>query len=91
MSQPLPHYATAGKFERSTVDISTDRAILERNDLLLACAHVLQTSGQSTFETVQAAERLGAQLGLHATLIAHWEELETRALNPSFGGSTRSH
>jgi len=79
MSQPLPKYATAVRFERSTVDIAADRPILERSDLVLACARVLHTNGQSTYETVQAAERLGTQLGLRATMIAHWEELELRA------------
>ncbi len=79
MSQPPPKYATAARFERSTVDMAADRPILERSDLVLACAHVLHTNGQSTHETVQAAERLGTQLGLRATVIAHWEELELRA------------
>src|SRR6266576_2931827 len=79
MSQPLPKYANAARFERSTVDMAADRPILERSDLVLACAHVLHTNGQSTHETVQAAERLGTQLGLRATMIAHWEELELRA------------
>src|SRR6266404_3526126 len=79
MSQPLPKYATAAKFECPTVDIAADRPILERSDLVLACAHVLHTNGQSTHETVQAAERLGTQLGLRATMIAHWEDLELRA------------
>ena len=79
MSQPLPKYATAARFEHSTVDMAADRPVLERSDLVLACAHVLHTNGQSTHETVQAAERLGAQLGLRATVIAHWEELELRA------------
>src|SRR5258708_36309384 len=59
--------------------MATDRPILERSDLVLACAHVLHTNGQSTHETVQAAERLGAQLGLRATMIARWDELELRA------------
>src|SRR5260370_4919242 len=79
MSQPLPKYATAARFERSTVDMAADRPILERSDLVLACALVLHTNGQSTHETVQAAERLGTQLCLRATMIAHWEELELRA------------
>ncbi len=79
MSQPPPKYATAARFERSTADMAADRPILERSDLVLACAHVLHTNGQSTHETVQAAERLGTQLGLRATVIAHWEELELRA------------
>jgi uncharacterized membrane protein YjjP (DUF1212 family) len=79
MSQPPPEYAIAARFERSTVDMAADRPILERSDLVLACALVLHTNGQSTHETVQAAERLGTQLGLRATMIAHWEELELRA------------
>jgi uncharacterized membrane protein YjjP (DUF1212 family) len=79
MSQPLSKYPTAARFERSTVDVAADRPILERSDLVLACAHVLHTNGQSTHETVQAAERLGTQLGLRATMIVHWEELELRA------------
>src|SRR5258708_12696990 len=79
MSQPLPKYTTAARFECSTVDMAADRPIFERSDLVLACAHVLHTNGQSTHETVQAAERLGTQLGLRATMIAHWGELELRA------------
>jgi Uncharacterized conserved protein len=59
--------------------MAADGPLLERSDLVLACAHVLHTNGQSTHETVQAAERLGTQLGLQATMIAHWEELELRA------------
>src|ERR1700739_3581636 len=74
MSQRLPKYATAARFARSTVYMAADPHILERSDLVLACAHVLHTNGQSTHETVQAAERLGAQLGLRATMIGHWEE-----------------
>src|SRR5258708_19182573 len=79
MRRPQPKNATAARFERSAVDMAADRPILERSDLVLACAHVLHTNGQSTHETVQAAERLGTQLGLRATVIAHWEELELRA------------
>src|SRR5712664_3406598 len=79
MSQPLPKYSTAARFGRSTVDVAADRPNLEPSDLVLACAHVLHTNGQSTHETVQAAERLGTQLGLRATMIAHWEELELQA------------
>jgi len=79
MSQPLPKYATAARSECSTADMAADRFITERSDLVLACAHVLYVNGQSTHETVQAAERLGTQLGLRATLIARWEELELRA------------
>jgi uncharacterized membrane protein YjjP (DUF1212 family) len=79
MSQPLPKHATAATFELSTVEMAADRTILERSDLVLACAHVLHTNGQSTHETAQAAERLGTQLGLGAMVIPHWEELEMGA------------
>jgi uncharacterized membrane protein YjjP (DUF1212 family) len=46
---------------------------------VLDCAHLLHTNGQSTHETVQAAERLGTELGLRATIIANWQDLEPRA------------
>jgi uncharacterized membrane protein YjjP (DUF1212 family) len=79
MSHPPAKHATAVRLERSTVDQAADRSILERSDLVLASAHVLYTNGQSTHETVEAAEWLGTHLGLRATLIPHWEELELRA------------
>lgn len=60
MSQPLPKFATAATLERSTVDMAADRPILERSDLVLACAHVLHRNGQSTHLKVEAAEWLGA-------------------------------
>ncbi len=78
MSQPLPKYAPVARLTRSSVDMTADRLIFERCDFVLACAHVLYTNGQSTHETVQAAERLSAELGLRATMIPHWEELELR-------------
>src|SRR5438445_13015590 len=83
MSQPPPKYATAARFERSTLDMAADRPILERSDLVLACAHVLHTNGQSTYEMVQAAELLGTQICLRDTMIVHWEELELRAADGS--------
>jgi hypothetical protein len=43
----------------------------------------LHANGQSTHETVQAAERLGTELGLRATLILRWEEIELRAADSS--------
>lgn len=76
---PQPKHAAGLRFEGSTVDMARDRAIVERSDLVLACAHLLHTNGQSTHETVQAAERLGNELGLRATIIANWEDLELRA------------
>src|SRR5262245_15801036 len=78
MSQPPPKNAAA-RLKRSTVEGAADLPIVERSDLVLSCAHVLHTNGQSTQETVQAAERLGTELSLRATMIPHWEELELRA------------
>src|ERR1700757_244672 len=72
-------YKSANDIRLMSSGTATNRSILERSNLVLACAHVLHTNGQSTHETVQAAERLGAQLGLRATMIAHWEELQLRA------------
>jgi len=75
-SQPLPKYANRREIRAFRESIwSADGRILEPSDLELACAHVLHSNGQSTHETVEAAERLGTQLGLRATMIAHWEEL----------------
>jgi uncharacterized membrane protein YjjP (DUF1212 family) len=51
----------------------------ERSDLVLAFARVLHENGQSTDETVAAAERLSNQLGLRATFIPGWGELELQA------------
>jgi uncharacterized membrane protein YjjP (DUF1212 family) len=72
-------YKIANEIRLMSCVTAANRSILERSDLVLACAHVLHTNGQSTDETVQAAERLGTELGLQATVIAHWEELELRA------------
>jgi len=79
MSHPPAKHSTAARLEHSTADLATALSILERGDLVLASAHVLYTNGQSTHETVEAAEWLGTHLGLRATLIPHWEELELRA------------
>jgi uncharacterized membrane protein YjjP (DUF1212 family) len=51
----------------------------ERSDLVLTFARVLHVNGQSTHETVAAAERLSNSLGLRATIIPRWGELELRA------------
>jgi uncharacterized membrane protein YjjP (DUF1212 family) len=51
----------------------------ERSNLVLALARVLYINGQSTDETLAAAERFGGALGLHAEIIPHWGELELEA------------
>src|SRR3989442_5506599 len=51
----------------------------ERSDLVLTFARVLHVNGQSTDETMAAAERLSNDLDLHATIIARWGELQLQA------------
>jgi uncharacterized membrane protein YjjP (DUF1212 family) len=48
----------------------------ERADLVLACARVLYVNGQATEQTVSAAQRLGRALGLRATIMPRWGELQ---------------
>ena len=48
----------------------------ERTALVLAAARVLYVNGEATEQTVDAAERLGRTLGLAATLLPQWGELE---------------
>src|SRR5882757_8653244 len=57
--------------------------LLERSDLVLAFARVLHVNGQSTEETVAAAERLSNSLGLRATLIPGWGDLQLQATDGS--------
>jgi uncharacterized membrane protein YjjP (DUF1212 family) len=51
----------------------------ERCDLVLAFARVLYVNGQSTEQTLDAAERLGNTLGLRAKILPHWGELQLQA------------
>jgi uncharacterized membrane protein YjjP (DUF1212 family) len=51
----------------------------ERANLVLTFARVLYVNGQSTDETLEAAERLGHSLGLTASIIPRWGELQLRA------------
>jgi uncharacterized membrane protein YjjP (DUF1212 family) len=51
----------------------------ERANVALACARVLYGNGQSTEETLGAAERIGGGPGRRATIIARWGELELQA------------
>jgi uncharacterized membrane protein YjjP (DUF1212 family) len=51
----------------------------QRADLVLAFARTLYINGQTTEQTVDAAERLGRALGLHVTLIPHWGDLQLMA------------
>ena len=55
----------------------------ERSNLVLALARVLYVNGQSTDETLAAAERCSNALGLHAEIIPRWGELELEAEDSS--------
>ena len=48
----------------------------ERTDLILSFARVLHVNGESTDETIAAAERLGSKLGISAKVIPRWGELD---------------
>jgi uncharacterized membrane protein YjjP (DUF1212 family) len=48
----------------------------ERTNLVLAFARVLYVNGEATEQTVSAAERLGRALGLRATIVPRWGELQ---------------
>jgi uncharacterized membrane protein YjjP (DUF1212 family) len=51
----------------------------ERADLVLAAARCLYINGQSTDQTLASAERLGRTLGLRATIMPRWGELQLEA------------
>jgi uncharacterized membrane protein YjjP (DUF1212 family) len=51
----------------------------ERSDLILALARILFVNGQSTEQTLGAAERLRRVLGLHGEVIPRWGELKLEA------------
>ena len=65
------------------MDAVATRSIPDRSDLVLTFARVLHVNGQSTHETVAAAERLSKSLGLRATIIPGWEELQLQAADGS--------
>ena len=78
MSQPLPD-KPVGIFGDSGIGAVRGCSLAERSDLVLAFARVLHTNGQSTNQTLAAAERLTRSLGLGATIIADWEGVQIRA------------
>jgi uncharacterized membrane protein YjjP (DUF1212 family) len=51
----------------------------ERANLVLAFARVLYVNGQATDQTLDAADRLGNTLGLHAKIMPRWGELQLQA------------
>jgi uncharacterized membrane protein YjjP (DUF1212 family) len=77
MLQRLPDSPTMAPFNSSPA--VTTRFIEEGSDLVLAFARVLQANGQSTHETTEAAGGLSKRLGLDATIILHWGDLQLQA------------
>ena len=60
--------------ERATTTAATERA-----ELVLGFARLLYVNGESTDETMVAAERLGSSLDLEASIQARWGELQLQA------------
>jgi uncharacterized membrane protein YjjB (DUF3815 family) len=54
-------------------------SLQEQADLVLTFAQVLHVNGQSTDDTIAAARRLSDNLGLRATVIPGWGELELQS------------
>src|SRR5215467_5245474 len=69
MTAPLP----------STISAPAVMSLQERSDLVLTFARVLHVNGQSTDETMAAAERIGNYLDLRARIIPRWGELRLQA------------
>jgi len=53
--------------------------LAERSNLILAFVRVLYVNGQATDQTLAAGERLGDTLGLRATIMPRWGELQLQA------------
>jgi uncharacterized membrane protein YjjP (DUF1212 family) len=53
----------------------------ERADIVLSFARILFVNGQSTDQTLAAAERLSHTLGLHAQVIPRWGQLQLQILD----------
>src|SRR3979411_1720292 len=79
MLKPPPARSATMNLDNSGIGAIAARSILERSNLVLSFARVLHVNGQSTHETVAARERLSNSLGLRATIIPGWGELQLQA------------
>ena len=64
------------------VPAGTDAAVMtlaQRSDLVLGGARVLYANGQTTDQTLAAAERLADAVGLQTTVVPRWGELQLQA------------
>src|SRR6266853_2778854 len=80
-----PQHDRPASLDNSGMGGPAARTTPEESDLVLDLAHVLHANGQSTHEMVAAAKRLGSSLGLRATIIARWGELQLQA---TYGNET---
>src|SRR5262245_13305527 len=60
-------------------DALATASLEERADLVLTSARLLHVNGQSTEQTIAAAEHLGRALGVSTVLIPRWGELQLQA------------
>jgi uncharacterized membrane protein YjjP (DUF1212 family) len=68
---------------------SPDRLGLSaRSDIVLRAASVLYTNGQTTDETLAAAEQLAGTLGIRSTIVPRWGELLLQSEDASGANST---
>ncbi len=79
MSQRRPETSATGISRHFGIGAFQGRTVPERSDLVLAFARVLQVNGQSTHQTLSAAGRLSRSLGLTATIIPQWGDLQIQA------------
>jgi len=78
MSQPA---LDRGSSLASTTQEPAATSLEQQADLVLTFALVLHVNGESTHETLAAAERLGNKLGLRGSIIARWGELQLQSSN----------
>src|ERR1700689_2120161 len=79
MSQSRPDSPVDAVSDDSGIGAARGRSLPERSGLVLAFARVLHVNGQSTNQTLAAAERLTKGLGLGGTIIADWEGVQILA------------
>src|ERR1700691_2910348 len=79
MSQSRPDSPVDAVSDDSGIGAARDRSLAERSDLVLAFVRVLHVNGQSTNQTLAAAEQLTKSLNLDATIIADWEGVQILA------------
>jgi uncharacterized membrane protein YjjP (DUF1212 family) len=79
MSQARPDSPVDAVSDDFGIGADRGRSLPERSDLVLAFARELHVNGQSTNQTLAAAERLTKGLGLGGTIIADWEGVQILA------------